>query len=179
VAGDEDDDAIVLLHGARFTAETWREIGTLDRLAELGYRVIAVDLPGFGESQGPATNPQTWLGLFLDELKINSPVVISPSMSGRFSLPLLVSSPNRLGGFIAVAPVGIRQNESKFVSIRTPILAIWGANDTVVPVAAGELLVADGRGRLVIIPDAEHPSYLSDPDRFHEAIEGFLAEIEK
>jgi len=179
VAGDENADPIVLLHGARFKAETWREIGTLNRLAELGYRAIAIDLPGFGESEGPARNPQAWLGLFLDELKITSPVVISPSMSGRFTLPLLVSSPNRLSGFIAVAPVSIRLYESKLTSIQTPILAIWGANDAVVPVADGALLVADGRGRLVVIPDAGHPSYLSDPDRFHEAIAEFISEIEK
>lgn len=178
-AGDENADSIVLLHGLRFTAETWREIGTLNHLTELGYRAIAIDLPGFGESEGPAANPQTWLGAFLDELEVTSPVVISPSMSGRFSLPLLVSAPYRLSGFIAVAPVNIRQHESKFTSIQTPILAIWGTNDAVVPVADGELLVADERGHLVIIPDAGHPSYLSDPDRFHEAIAGFLSEIKR
>jgi pimeloyl-ACP methyl ester carboxylesterase len=42
---------VVLLHGFAYSADNWR--GTMDVLAQQGYRAIALDLPGFGESDKP------------------------------------------------------------------------------------------------------------------------------
>src|SRR2546425_1874672 len=44
-------DAIVLIHGVGGWAENWRAV--MPPLAATGRRVIAIDLPGFGESQRP------------------------------------------------------------------------------------------------------------------------------
>ena len=40
---------VLLLHGRSFKAATWRDLGTLDALADMGFRVLALDIPGFGE----------------------------------------------------------------------------------------------------------------------------------
>ena len=36
---------VLLLHGAKYSAQTWQDLGTLSLLAGEGYRVAAVNLP--------------------------------------------------------------------------------------------------------------------------------------
>ena len=41
-----DDITFLLLHGAKYSSQTWQEIKTLRTLAALGYNAVAIDLPG-------------------------------------------------------------------------------------------------------------------------------------
>src|SRR5262249_10261378 len=61
IEGDDKGRPVILLHGARFQAETWKRIGTIKALAQAGYKVIAVDLPGYGKSAPSHGSPRTWL----------------------------------------------------------------------------------------------------------------------
>ena len=49
-AGEPGRTTMLLLHGARFSSDTWRKLGTIDKLTDAGYYVVALDLPGFGRS---------------------------------------------------------------------------------------------------------------------------------
>ena len=74
---------VLLLHGASFKAETWRQIGTLDILSKEGYHAVAVDLPGFGDSAGSleemdAKQRRQWISELLTVLEIVQPVVVVP-----------------------------------------------------------------------------------------------------
>ena len=37
---------ILLLHGQAFTSENWVQLGTLNYLAAMGHRAVAIDIPG-------------------------------------------------------------------------------------------------------------------------------------
>ncbi|HEU5115672.1 MAG TPA: alpha/beta hydrolase [Isosphaeraceae bacterium] len=178
IEGEESGRAVVLLHGASFNAETWHEIGTMKAVSDAGNFVCAVDLPGHGKSSPSLGTPRTWLRVLLDILKIERPVIVSPSMSGRFSLPLVTEDPQRVSGFVAVAPVGISQYQQALNRITVPVLAVWGENDRTIPLEQADLLVNSVKqGRKVIIPGGSHAPYMSDPEAFHAELLKFLGEL--
>jgi pimeloyl-ACP methyl ester carboxylesterase len=178
IEGPEQGWPVVLLHGASFSGLTWRQIGTLKALAEAGYLAFAVDLPGFGRSALSHASRRTWLRLLLDLLKIEKPVVVSPSMSGRYALPLVTENPDRIAGWVAVAPVGIPSYGQQLDQITAPVLAVWGENDELFSVRDADLLVARAKqARKVVIPGGSHAPYMSDPPGFHGALLEFLKAV--
>ena len=40
------DRSVFFMHGASFSSATWKEIKTLHLVAAMGYRAVAVDIPG-------------------------------------------------------------------------------------------------------------------------------------
>lgn len=40
------DVSVLLLHGKMFSSKTWMDLGTINLLSAMGFRTIAIDLPG-------------------------------------------------------------------------------------------------------------------------------------
>ena len=178
-AGPAGGPAVLLLHGARFTSKTWLDLGTLDHLAEAGYHVVTIDLPGYGQSPAASIDAEEFLARALPSLLVDRPVVVSPSMSGGFSLPLVARAPHLVAGFVPVAPGGIDRYKKELRSVNVPTLIIWGENDAIIPVAEAAVLSDALEGsRTLVMQGASHPAYLDRPDEFHDALVTFLGGID-
>jgi len=182
-AGPEKGMPVVLLHGAAYTAETWRELKTIDRLAAAGHRVVAVDLPysKSGKTEDKRVPPEEWLGSVLDHLGFDKPVLVSPSLSGTYSIPFAIKSPDRIKSLVVVEPVGVTKNKDKLKQISPPVFAIWGkGGGDNFDVKEGQLLAGSvPNGKLVVIDDAGHAVYKHKPDEFHKELIAFLGTLEK
>jgi pimeloyl-ACP methyl ester carboxylesterase len=177
-AGQTGDPTVLLLHGARYTSATWRDLGTLDLLARKGYRALALDLPGYGASQTSKTAPEDFLAGLIPLLADPPVAIVSPSMSGTYSLPLLARRPGQVAGLVAVAPAGIAEHRERLAGKAVPVLLLWGEKDEVLPAStARDLAAALPASRLVVLPGAGHACYLDRPDAFHDELLRFLAEV--
>ena len=94
---------VVLLHG--FTGSYgrhWESPGVMDALEKAGYRVIAMDCRGHGQSGKPHDSRQYGLEMvqdvirLLDRLKIEQAHIVGYSMGGAIASQLLVRYPGRL-----------------------------------------------------------------------------------
>jgi pimeloyl-ACP methyl ester carboxylesterase len=112
--GGEDARAtIVLLHGASANAYDPME-GVGRRLARAGFRVIAFDRPGYGNSDriggadaaSPAFQGRA-LGQALDRLGTGPVILLGHSWSGALALRMALDRPEQVAGLVLVAPVAM------------------------------------------------------------------------
>jgi pimeloyl-ACP methyl ester carboxylesterase len=102
--GDPADRSIVLVHGGGAHSRWWDHIGPL--LAN-GWRVVAMDLSGHGDSGRRASySLDTWarevLAVVADAGTAASSVVIGHSMGGLVTLRLATLAGSRIAGAVAI-----------------------------------------------------------------------------
>ncbi len=99
---------VVLIHGLGATKTSFFD--TAATLAANGYRVHAIDLPGFGSSSKPFGAPYTpaWFAesvlALLDALSIDRAHIVGNSMGGRVGIELALRAPRRVGGLVLLSP---------------------------------------------------------------------------
>uniref|UniRef100_A0A8C5V9Z1 Putative protein-lysine deacylase ABHD14B n=1 Tax=Microcebus murinus TaxID=30608 RepID=A0A8C5V9Z1_MICMU len=171
--------SVLLLHGIRFSSETWQNLGTLHRLAQAGYRAVAIDLPG-PKGRPPAWEPTlcqfraSFLAAVVDALELGPPVVISPSLSGMYSLPFLTAPGSQLRGYVPVAPICTDKiNAADYASVKTPALIVYGDQDPMGQTSFEHLKQLPNH-RVLIMKGAGHPCYLDKPEEWHTGLLDFL-----
>uniref|UniRef100_A0A2K6TAK8 Putative protein-lysine deacylase ABHD14B n=1 Tax=Saimiri boliviensis boliviensis TaxID=39432 RepID=A0A2K6TAK8_SAIBB len=175
--------SVLLLHGIRFSSETWQNLGTLHRLAQAGYQAVAIDLPGLKGSP-PAQEPllrqsrASFLAAVVDALELGPPVVISPSLSGMYSLPFLTAPGSQLRGYVPVAPICTDKiNAANYASVKTPALIVYGDQDPMGQTSFEHLKQLPNH-RVLIMKGAGHPCYLDKPEEWHTGLLDFLQGLE-
>jgi pimeloyl-ACP methyl ester carboxylesterase len=100
---------ILFLHGFGASLQTWDSWA--QALSE-DYRVISVDLPGFGltgeDPSGIYTDQRSVevLEAFLKELKIPKVVLVGNSMGGKFAWQFTARYPNQVSKLVLISPDG-------------------------------------------------------------------------
>ena len=119
-------DPVVMIHGVGAWAENFREV--MEPIARTGRRAIAVDLPGFGESEAPgdvehfgprdAFYPR-FVNAVLDELRLPSAHLVGSSMGGAVVYTAAVTQPARTRSLALVAGGGVGTEVALFLRLCT------------------------------------------------------------
>lgn len=103
-----DGSPLLCIHGLGGTKASF--LTTVAALAPLGHRVIAVDLPGFGDSTKPRSAPfdAPWFASvltgLLDELGLDRVDLAGNSMGGRIAIEMGFTASERVGKLVLLAP---------------------------------------------------------------------------
>jgi len=104
---------LILVHGLASNAGFWRYV-----IPELSkeYRVIAIDLPGYGKSQKDAypysiSFYAEQIKRLADELKLKKFTIAGHSMGGQIGIMFSLKYPDRLEKLVLASPAGIEEFE--------------------------------------------------------------------
>lgn len=175
---------VFFLHGAELTSAIWVNIGTFQILAELGYRAVAVDLPGHGNSNdvGIPYSRDDILGYMTNlftALQLQRPVLVSPSKGGEYAMPLLMAYPRVLRGLVAIAPSDTSHYLiSDYKKLTVPLLVMFGEKDNTMlkPSSLDSLFYVPNR-KVYMIRNTTHSCYVDHPPTFHKLLLQFLNRV--
>jgi pimeloyl-ACP methyl ester carboxylesterase len=111
--------AIVLLHGKNFCAATWE--GSIAKLSEAGYRVIAVDQIGFCKSTKPAHYQYSFQQLaenthrLLASLDLSRATLMGHSTGGMLAIRYALMYRDVVDQLVLVDPIGLEDWKAKGV----------------------------------------------------------------
>jgi pimeloyl-ACP methyl ester carboxylesterase len=110
----ERDDPVLMLHGLAGWAENWDRV--MPQVVETGRRAIAIDLPGFGESDRPRRSgyfdPERpfyapFVAAVLDALEVRRAHLVGHSLGGAVAYTAAVWRPERTRSLTLIAPGGL------------------------------------------------------------------------
>jgi pimeloyl-ACP methyl ester carboxylesterase len=182
-----EGDPLVCIHGLGGTKVSF--MPTMAALANR-YRVIGLDLPGFGESDKPVLAPYDAPYLagsvlaLLDSLGVDRAHVIGNSLGGRVAIELALREPDRTSGVVLLSPalawlrdrpwkgvlqlplpkLGLVQPTPRWITERIVRRIIPGANDGWAAAGVDEFLRSylTPRGRAAFYAAARN-IYLDEP----------------
>lgn len=189
-----EGEPLVLLHGLGGTKQSF--LPTVAALAP-GRRLVAVDLPGFGDSDKPVARytPQMfgeWVSALLDELGLDRCHLLGHSLGGRVALEVGFREPDRIAALVLMTPslawlrerpwapflrlvrpeLGLIQPTPRIVAdavVRRMIPGSRGEGAAAAAVDEFMRAYAGARGRAAFYAAARQ-IYLEEPERFWEQL---------
>jgi pimeloyl-ACP methyl ester carboxylesterase len=122
---------------------TWQPM--MEPLSAAGFRVICIDMPGWGQSDswgsGPLGGQEAIDALLaiLDSLGSKSAFLMGKSWGGGIALTAALNHPTRVEKLILTAPAFRELN--KLGALSQPALMAWAEDDPVIPYQYAELYV--------------------------------------
>jgi len=102
----------LILHGWGGSSGSWVEVQK--RLSSKGYKVIVIDLPGFGKTPSPLVpwdlnDYSTFVLDFIKKLKLEKIILLGHSFGGRISIKFLLHYQDRVNFLILCDSAGIKR----------------------------------------------------------------------
>jgi pimeloyl-ACP methyl ester carboxylesterase len=178
-AGPQEGLLVLGIHGysQRNGWHTWEPL--MGPLAEAGFRVVSVDMPGWGQSvptQGQVTGDdavQTVLQI-LDGLDVEKAILMGKSWGGNVAVETAVTHPHLITHLILTAPA-IR-NTNLLAQISQPVLLAWAEDDPVIPYKyAAQIAAAIPDCQLETYPTGGHSAAPKNAADFGPKAVAFLA----
>jgi len=165
VSGPRDAPALLMLHGFASSLQTWDAwVPQLER----EYRVIRLDLPGFGlTGASPARDYSeardvATLRHFVDQLGLTQFSVIGHSLGGQLAWSLAAAEPERIKSLVLMSPDGFAPP------------AQWGTHPYEVPKVMGLMTYSLPKPLVRHFVDSafSNPQWLTEPmvDRYHDML---------
>lgn len=180
LAGDPAAPLVLGLHGwsQRNGWHTWEPL--MAPLAEAGYCVVSVDMPGWGQSApldnlplGGARAVQVVIDV-LNGLQKESAVLMGKSWGGGVAVQTAVAYPQRIEKLILTAPA--LRDTSQLAYVAQPVLLAWAEDDPVIPHAvAANYVDALADVTLVSYPTGGHSAAMNNADDFAPHAIAFLS----
>jgi pimeloyl-ACP methyl ester carboxylesterase len=134
---------LVLIHGLGSYIPAWKK--NIPELSK-NYRVIAIDLPGYGRSDKP--NAPYSMRYFvskihglLGQLGVSQPVLVGHSMGGQIAMTYALMHPNEVHALVLSSPAGLetfRDGEAKWLANAvTPEFTCYASDEAVYTRHAG------------------------------------------
>jgi len=101
----------LILHGWGGSSDSWKAVQK--KISQAGYKVICLDLPGFGKSKEPpvawsVADYTEWLLGFVNFLKLEKFFLLAHSFGGRVAVKFASIYSEKLEKLILCAPAGIK-----------------------------------------------------------------------
>jgi pimeloyl-ACP methyl ester carboxylesterase len=174
---------VVLAHGGRFTKESWKKQAT--ELAQAGFRVLAIDLRGFGQSRPPEGGPSAEQGGRLDVLAAVEQLrkggaktvsVVGGSMGGDYAAEAAEASPGAIDRLVLLA-AGAYTTLSTMKGRKLFIMAkddVMGENTLRLPRIRAQYEKAAEPKEFVLLEGSAHAQFLFATDQGERVMQEIL-----
>ncbi|GAU91248.1 hypothetical protein RvY_03544 [Ramazzottius varieornatus] len=174
---------VLLLHTVQYHSDTWVKVDTLKILAAMGYRATAIDLPGFGHSQGSVLmghRAVTFISSFLQTHEMKSPMIIAPGMAGSYAFPFVMSAPHQVRALIAISPTSLdKYSGENYRDLKVPLLLLYGSRERAPSKFAETLLSNSTSAQVKTLPaSTQNTIYVDQPDEFHRLMYVVISRLE-
>ncbi|MFV9567729.1 alpha/beta fold hydrolase [Thermoanaerobacter mathranii] len=172
---DDSKETVILLHGKRYNAYDWINSGIAENLSNEGFKVICLELPGYGSSEECDLEKEEVLLEFVKNLNISSFHLVAPSFSGEISIKFTLKYGNLLKSLTIVDSINVDKYKEKLNEIYVKTLIVWGKKDEIAPYEFAEILKNNIKNStLFVFENLGHTCYFDDAKKFSEVLINFI-----
>lgn len=162
----------------------WIAIDFTARHPEMVDKLVLVDAAGWHGPDAPARipidlNPSSLAGMrrLLEYIVYNKQFITGDLVRHAFERHMQIGDGYTIQRFLAGALVGDQWENDKLGSIHTPTLVLWGHDDLLIPLSAGEgIQKAIPAAKLVVLNECGHIPQIEKAEEFNAELMKFFAQ---